>query len=39
MSMKIGIIDEPISESSLDYLDISIHADSLIYYMKSRIKE
>ena len=34
MNKKIGIIDEPISEGSLDHLDISIHADSLIEYIK-----
>ena len=34
MSRKIGIIDEPIRESSLDHLDISIHADSLIEFIK-----
>ena len=34
MTRKIGIIDEPISEGSLDHLDISKHADSLIEYIK-----
>ena len=30
----IGVIDEPISQSSLDYLDISIHSESLIRFIK-----
>lgn len=34
MTRKIGIIDEPISESSKDNLDLSIHANSLIKYIE-----
>ena len=34
MKRKIGIIDEPISESSKDNLDLSIHANSLIKYIE-----
>lgn len=34
MTRKIGVIDEPISESSKDNLDLSIHANSLIKYIE-----
>ena len=34
MKRKIGVIDEPISESSKDNLDLSIHANSLIKYIE-----
>ena len=34
MKKKTGIIDEPISEESFDLLDINLHADSLISFIK-----
>ena len=31
---KIGIIDEPIAQGKLDHLDINVHSDSLIRFIK-----